>query len=88
MLRGYLLVLLLAFSRVCEAAQSPPTSGLVLWLDGADTTTMTLGAQDSVQRWNDKSGKSHHASVKTTTYGKRSQWPFSGAFQWRVGVSG
>jgi beta-glucanase (GH16 family) len=63
MLRGYLLVLLLAFSRVCEAAQSPPTSGLVLWLDGADTTTMTLGAQDSVQRWNDKSGKSHHASV-------------------------
>jgi len=63
MFRGCLLLVLLWVSLACTAAQSPPTTGLVLWLDGADANTLTLGAQDSVQRWNDKSGKSHHATV-------------------------
>lgn len=63
MFRGSLLLVLLWVSLACTAAQSPPTTGLVLWLDGADANTLTLGAQDSVQRWNDKSGKSHHATV-------------------------
>jgi hypothetical protein len=66
MFKGSLLILLLSVSMVCNAAQPPPgvpTTGLVLWLDAADASTMTLDAQNRVQRWSDKSGKSNHATV-------------------------
>ena len=63
--KGSLLTLLLSVSIACNAAQAPgvPTTGLVLWLDAADASTMTLDAQNHVRRWNDKSGKSSHATV-------------------------
>jgi beta-glucanase (GH16 family) len=66
MCKGFLLVVLLSVSMACNAAPAPPgvpTSGLVLWLDAADESTMTLDAQNHVQHWNDKSGKSNHATV-------------------------
>lgn len=66
MFKSSALLLLLAVSMACNAAQAPPgvpTSGLVLWLDAADASTMTLDAQNLVQQWRDKSGKSNHATV-------------------------
>jgi beta-glucanase (GH16 family) len=61
-----LLALLLSVSLDCNAAQVPsrvPTTGLVLWLDAADASTMTLDAQNRLQRWSDKSGESNDATV-------------------------
>ncbi|MFU2325562.1 family 16 glycosylhydrolase [Pseudomonas sp. NFX98] len=58
-----LLVLLLSVSMVCNAKSGAPATGLVLWLDAADASTMTLNAQNFVQQWKDKSGKSNHATV-------------------------
>ncbi|MFJ2484743.1 family 16 glycosylhydrolase [Pseudomonas sp. NPDC087639] len=64
--KGLLPVLLLSVSMVCNAAPAPPgapTTGLVLWLDADDASTMTLDTQNRIKRWNDKSGKSNHATV-------------------------
>ncbi len=66
MFNASVLALLLSVSMVCNAAQAPPgvpTTGLVLWLDAADASSMTLDAQNRVQHWSDKSGESHHATV-------------------------
>jgi beta-glucanase (GH16 family) len=66
MVKGCLLVMLLSVSLVCNAAQAPsrvPTTGLVLWLDAADASTMTLDALNRVQRWSDKSAKANDATV-------------------------
>lgn len=40
------------------------TTGLSLWLDGADPTTMTLSGSN-VTQWNDKSGNGRHAVAQT-----------------------
>jgi len=66
MLRECLWVLLLSVSLACSAAPAPsrpPAAGLVLWLDAADASSMSIDAQDRLQHWNDKSGKSNHATV-------------------------
>ncbi|MGX1086673.1 LamG domain-containing protein; glycoside hydrolase family 16 protein [Pseudomonas sp. AP3_22 TE3818] len=65
MLRVSWLVMLLAAMACCaQAAPSlPATEGLVLWLDGADQSAMSLDRQNRVLRWLDKSGKFNHASV-------------------------
>jgi beta-glucanase (GH16 family) len=60
----WLVFLLAAVSCCAQAAPARPSSdGLVLWLDGADQSTMSLDRQNHVLRWRDKSGKSNHASV-------------------------
>ncbi|MGH8386266.1 MAG: family 16 glycosylhydrolase [Pseudomonas sp.] len=59
-----LCVLMVAFG--CDAAQAPsqpPATGLVLWLDGADASTMTIDAQQGIARWKDKSGQSNDATA-------------------------
>ncbi|WP_426620019.1 LamG domain-containing protein; glycoside hydrolase family 16 protein [Pseudomonas rustica] len=64
--RGALLIALLAVSMAGNAASTPPavpTTGLVLWLDAADPSTMTLDGQNRVRHWKDKSGKGNDASV-------------------------
>jgi beta-glucanase (GH16 family) len=49
-------VLLATVAFAATAAPSrPPGAGLVLWLDAADTSTISLNAQNRVQRWRDKS---------------------------------
>lgn len=66
MFKECLLIVLLSVSLVGNAAQTPspvPTNGLVLWLDAADATTMTLDAQNRLQRWSDKSAKANDATV-------------------------
>jgi hypothetical protein len=63
MFKASLLVLLLSVAMVCNAQSGVPATGLVLWLDAADASTMTLNAQNYVQQWKDKSGKSNHATV-------------------------
>jgi beta-glucanase (GH16 family) len=55
--------LLLWVALTGSAAQAPPNAGLVLWLDAADASSLTLNAQNRVQRWSDKSGQSHDALV-------------------------
>ncbi|QJI40190.1 family 16 glycosylhydrolase [Pseudomonas sp. ADAK2] len=70
MFKACLLALLLSASLVCNAAQAPPrvpTAGLVLWLDAADGSTMTLDAQNRLQRWRDKSGEANDATVDDAT---------------------
>ncbi|WP_259741082.1 family 16 glycosylhydrolase [Pseudomonas frederiksbergensis] len=70
MFKEWLLALPLLVSMACSAAQVPtgiPTGGLVLWLDAADASTMTLDAQNRIQRWSDKSGKSNDANVVDST---------------------
>jgi len=44
----------------------PYTTGLVLWLDGSDSTSFTLSGSNITQ-WRDKSGNSRHASVSSGT---------------------
>ncbi|WPN44507.1 family 16 glycosylhydrolase [Pseudomonas sp. P8_241] len=65
MIRDCLLgVLLLAMAGSAWAATARPTAeGLVLWLDGADATKMTLNSQNRVLRWRDKSGKANDPSL-------------------------
>lgn len=61
-----LAVCVLLVTWVCDAAPSPsqpPATGLVLWLDAADASTMTLDTQNRLKRWNDKSGKSNNATA-------------------------
>jgi beta-glucanase (GH16 family) len=55
--------LLLWVALTGSAAQAPPNAGLVLWLDAADASSLSLNAQNRVQRWGDKSGQSHDAMV-------------------------
>ncbi|WP_123358907.1 family 16 glycosylhydrolase [Pseudomonas frederiksbergensis] len=53
-------------SVVCNASgDTPPplANGLVLWLDAADASKMTLDAHGRLLRWHDKSGKSNDAAV-------------------------
>lgn len=40
-------------------------SNLVLWLDAADTSSMTLDAAGNIIQWNDRSGNDHHAVQNT-----------------------
>ena len=44
----------------------PLTLGPALWLDAADTTSITH-ISGSVSAWNDKSGNSHHVTQTTAT---------------------
>ncbi|TBN41567.1 glycosyl hydrolase family protein [Pseudomonas sp. BGI-2] len=74
MLSKYLLVLLWSVSLAGTAAQAPsrpPASGLVLWLDAADASTMTVDAQDRVQYWRDKSGQSNDATADDAALGPK-----------------
>ncbi|WP_236187948.1 family 16 glycosylhydrolase [Pseudomonas pharyngis] len=70
MLKECLLVVLFSVALASNAAQAPapvPTTGLVLWLDAADSSAMTLDAQNRLQRWSDKSGKANDATVADAT---------------------
>lgn len=51
-----------------EASSFPPTTipGCILWLDGADSTTVSFSSGSTVSQWNDKSGLGNHASASTT----------------------
>ncbi|VVN11072.1 hypothetical protein PS645_03792 [Pseudomonas fluorescens] len=42
---------------------SPPLNGLVLWLDAADASTLTVDAENRVTRWQDKSAKATAVTV-------------------------
>jgi len=58
---------------------SPPQlSGLVLWLDPTDSTTLTLSGTNITQ-WADKSGNSNTAVAGTTTYPVYTQNGLNGA---------
>jgi len=70
-LREGLLLLLLSVSSVSNAATAPPATGLVLWLDAADTSEVTVDAQNRVQRWRDKSGKANDAAVDDAAVASR-----------------
>ncbi|WP_455805477.1 LamG domain-containing protein; glycoside hydrolase family 16 protein [Pseudomonas fluorescens] len=59
--------LLLWVALTGNAAQAPPNAGLVLWLDAADASSLSVNAQNRVQRWSDKSGQSHDAWVDEGT---------------------
>ncbi|VVP81960.1 hypothetical protein PS918_02386 [Pseudomonas fluorescens] len=61
-IKPWLAACLLLLSLAGEAAQ-PPATGLVLWLDAADATTLPLDAQGRIQRWSDKSARSNDARV-------------------------
>lgn len=45
----------------------PVDDGLVVWLDAADTDTLTLDGSNRLTQWNDKSGNDHHATVRGTS---------------------
>lgn len=42
-------------------------SGLALWLDASDASSVTLDGSNNVSQWNDKSGNGKHATQATTT---------------------
>ncbi|MFW0758993.1 family 16 glycosylhydrolase [Pseudomonas sp. H11T01] len=65
MLRSFLLLALLASvaSYALGATPHPLATGLVLWLDAADASTMKLDAQNRLPLWHDKSGKSNDVTV-------------------------
>ena len=42
-------------------------SGLAMWLDASDASTLTLDGLNNVAQWRDKSGNARHASQSTTT---------------------
>jgi hypothetical protein len=44
----------------------PNFSGLALWLDAADTSTITLDGSNNVSEWRDKSGNARHATQATS----------------------
>jgi hypothetical protein len=53
--------------QVPAPVSSPPSiSGCVLWLDAADTSTLTLST-NNVTQWSDKSGLSNNATQTTTS---------------------
>ena len=71
---------------VSGAAPFVPTeiSGMQLWLDAADTSSLLLNTENRVQTWNDKSGNLRHVSQATVanrpTYNAASRGVvFSGA---------
>jgi hypothetical protein len=43
----------------------PNFSGLALWLDAADASTITLDGSNNVSEWRDKSGNARHATQAT-----------------------
>ena len=55
---------ILASSYVAPATSAPPVSGYALWLDAADTATITHSA-NAVSQWDDKSGNARHVSQGT-----------------------
>lgn len=60
------LLLIILLSVACHtpgASPQPLANGLVLWLDAADASKMTLDAHSHLLRWYDKSGKSNDVSV-------------------------
>ncbi|EJN19818.1 beta-glucanase/beta-glucan synthetase [Pseudomonas sp. GM79] len=65
MSRFILLATLLSI--VCNASGGTPppplANGLVLWLDAADASTMTLDTQNHLLRWHDKSGQANDVTV-------------------------
>ena len=70
----YFLILPSFFLFCVGSFATPITSGLVLWLDGADTSTLLDAEGDlagsaafsgSVATWSDKSGQNHHATGGT-----------------------
>jgi hypothetical protein len=44
-------------------AASPPPTGLVMWLDASDASSMTLDNQKRVQVWHDKSGSGNDVTL-------------------------
>lgn len=75
MFRDFLLAILLGLvaCNTLGAASSPPGAGLVLWLDAADASKMTLDAQNRLQHWRDKSGKANDAAVDDAAAASRPQ---------------
>ncbi|MDB5983771.1 MAG: putative glycoside hydrolase, family 16 [Pseudomonas sp.] len=75
MFRNFLLAILvgLVACNTLGAASSPPDAGLVLWLDAADASKMTLDAQNRLQYWRDKSGKANDAAVDDAAVASRPQ---------------
>jgi len=53
------------------APSRPPTDGLVLWLDAADASTISLDERQRVLRWRDKSGQHHDV---TADHASASAW--------------
>ncbi len=49
------------FGQAKKIADPKEVTGLVLWLDAADTNSITKDASNKVSKWNDKSGKSFNA---------------------------
>ncbi|VVP97854.1 hypothetical protein PS914_03759 [Pseudomonas fluorescens] len=73
MIRECLLGFLFA-SMMFEAAAAPsrpPTDGLVLWLDAADASNISLDERQRVLRWRDKSGQHHDV---TADHASASAW--------------
>jgi len=65
MIRQWLLGLI-SISLMFEASAAPsrpPTEGLVLWLDGAQASSVSLNEQGRVLRWRDKSGHGNDVSA-------------------------
>ena len=70
--RAGLLVVLLWCALACTAAplpSRPPATGLVLWLDAADASSMTVDGQNRVQLWRDKSGLANDATADDSAKG-------------------
>ena len=51
-----------------RAFQPVDIDGCGLWLDAADSSSMTLDIYDSISVWNDKSGKGNHALAYNSPY--------------------
>lgn len=60
-----------AINRVTYPTYNPayvlPTSGLGLWLDATDITSLTITASNTVAEWRDKSGNGRHFAQTTST---------------------
>jgi hypothetical protein len=58
--------LILGASSASTPSFSPADiSGLALWLDAADASSITLDGSNNVEQWNDKSGNARHATQAT-----------------------
>jgi len=55
---------ILAFAASAAGQDVPVTEGLQLWLDASDSSTVILNA-GAIERWEDKSGNSYHATQAT-----------------------
>ena len=60
-----------AINRIVYPTYNPayvlPTSGLGLWLDATDITSLTITASNTVAEWRDKSGNGRHFAQPTST---------------------